>query len=112
MEIEYKMQGKSIDDFFTYHFNEVSKSLNEALNFDTDDKLGYITTLPANLGTSLKVQVILKVPHLKNKTALGKLGTEIQSQRESLKEIIKENENHDLNIKGDLDHDGEPSEIG
>ena len=45
-----------------------------------DKKLGYVTTLPENLGTSMRSQIIINAPNLKSKTDVGKKEEEIQQQ--------------------------------
>ncbi|CAG5123632.1 unnamed protein product [Candidula unifasciata] len=40
------------------------KSLEEKLTFTRDDRLGYLTFCPSNLGTTLRASVHIKIPHL------------------------------------------------
>ncbi|BFZ09964.1 hypothetical protein BsWGS_13003 [Bradybaena similaris] len=40
------------------------KSLEEKLTFARDDRLGYLTFCPSNLGTTLRASVHIKIPHL------------------------------------------------
>ncbi|KAK3786729.1 hypothetical protein RRG08_000937 [Elysia crispata] len=40
------------------------KALEEKLTFVRDDRLGYLTACPSNLGTTMHVSVVIKVPHL------------------------------------------------
>lgn len=79
----------------------MSYYLEDKLGFSKTEKLGYITTLPENLGTSMIVQIIIKAPNLKDKTNLGKNEADIKSQQSNMTEFIAENESHVLNIKGD-----------
>jgi len=37
---------------------------NEDISFAHDDHFGYLTTCPANIGTGLKYNIFLKLPHL------------------------------------------------
>lgn len=91
LEIEYSLKKTSINDYFA-KFLAISDHLERELKFNKDEKYGYITTLPENLGTSLRAQVIIQVPNVTNK-----------NKKDTLSEMIKDNENHKLNIKGDLD---------
>ncbi|KAH9500180.1 hypothetical protein Btru_077421 [Bulinus truncatus] len=40
------------------------KTLEEKLTFARDDRLGYLTFCPSNLGTTLRASVHIKIPHL------------------------------------------------
>ncbi|RUS83790.1 hypothetical protein EGW08_008448 [Elysia chlorotica] len=40
------------------------KALEEKLTFVRDDRLGYLTVCPSNLGTTMHTSVVIKVPHL------------------------------------------------
>ncbi|GFR98251.1 arginine kinase [Elysia marginata] len=40
------------------------KALEEKLTFVRDDRLGYLTFCPSNLGTTMHISVVIKVPHL------------------------------------------------
>ncbi|GFN93648.1 Arginine kinase [Plakobranchus ocellatus] len=40
------------------------KSLEQKLSFAKDDRLGYLTFCPSNLGTTMHVSAIIKIPHL------------------------------------------------
>ncbi|KAI8740875.1 arginine kinase, partial [Biomphalaria glabrata] len=40
------------------------KALEEKLTFARDDRLGYLTFCPSNLGTTLRASVHIKIPHL------------------------------------------------
>lgn len=40
------------------------KSLEEKLSFARDDRLGFLTFCPSNLGTTLRASVHIKIPHL------------------------------------------------
>jgi protein-arginine kinase len=43
---------------------KISCKLDKTIPFSTDEKYGFVTTLPENLGTTLKVEVKLKLPNL------------------------------------------------
>ena len=42
-------------------------AIDKLLPFDYDDKLGYITSCPTNLGTALRASVHIKLPKLGKK---------------------------------------------
>ena len=53
LEIQYSEKNNSIEDFFK-KLNSIAKDLDKELTFSKNAKLGFITTLPENLGTTLK----------------------------------------------------------
>ncbi len=59
-----------------------------------------MTTLPENLGTSLRTQIVIEAPNLIRESNIDNK-IDIQTQVSNLREFIKENESHVLNIKGD-----------
>ena len=100
LDIEYSLKETSVDKFFRKFF-KITSILEKSIEISEDTKLGYVTTLPENLGSSLKIQTIIIAPNLKRKTESGKTRENIQAQQSSLSEIINENESHILNIKDD-----------
>ncbi len=53
--------------------NRVDDVLSESLNFAFDEKLGYLTACPTNVGTGLRVSVMLHLPALTLTGRIGKL---------------------------------------
>ena len=53
LEIEFTSKEASINDSFT-KFQKILDYLEKSLTFIKESKLGYITTLPENLGSSLR----------------------------------------------------------
>lgn len=100
MDIMYSQKKTSVDMFFR-KFLKITQNLEGQIEFSKDEKLGYVTTLPDNLGTSIKIQTIMNVRNLKSKTETGKKLEDIQTQQSNLSEFINENESHVLNIKDD-----------
>ena len=58
---------------------------NEEITFAHDDHYGYLTTCPANIGTGLKYNVYLKLPHL---TKDMRLPTIIKDLNLTMEEIM------------------------
>lgn len=110
LNIEYSQKNTHIHHFFLKKFLKISLELEDKLGMSMDEKLGYVTTLPEKLGTSMKTQIIMKVPNLKNKTEISKSKADIEQQQSNLSELISENESHILNIKGDGSKIGETLE--
>ena len=80
MDIQFSRDKTFVDDFFK-KFNKISADLEEKLNFSMDEKLGYVTTLPDNLGTSFKIQTIMNAPHIKSKTDISSKPDDIRTQQ-------------------------------
>lgn len=51
----------------------IDELLEQSLKFAFDDKLGYLTECPTNLGTGMRASAMLHVPALENIGALGQL---------------------------------------
>jgi protein-arginine kinase len=72
LEIQYSEDETNIDKFLTNLIN-ISNKLNEIIPFSEDDNFGFVTTLPENLGTTLKAEVTLKAPNLVKARNLSEL---------------------------------------
>ena len=53
LEIQYLEKKKDIESFFE-KLARISSKLDHKLDFAHEDKLGFVTTLPQNLGTTLR----------------------------------------------------------
>jgi protein-arginine kinase len=58
---------------------------NEDISFAHDDHFGYLTTCPANIGTGLKYNIFIKLPHL---TKDMRLPTLIKDLNLTMEEIM------------------------
>ncbi|MCL2177247.1 MAG: hypothetical protein FWB72_04810 [Firmicutes bacterium] len=63
------LMGERVDEAFLM-LDELDNILNKMLGFAFLDKLGFLTSCPTNLGTGLRVSVLLYLPHL---TASGEI---------------------------------------
>lgn len=54
----------SLCGLYIFLSSQAIKSLEEKLTFARDDRLGYLTFCPSNLGTTLRASVHIKIPHL------------------------------------------------
>ena len=64
--------GLSLED--TYDIaDKLDTLLDENLDFAFDDKLGYLTQCPTNLGTGLRASVMLHLPALEKSRAIGRI---------------------------------------
>lgn len=57
---------------------QLEEGLSERLDFAFDDKLGYLTACPTNLGTGLRVSVMLHLPALEMTDKLGGIFRQLQ----------------------------------
>ena len=91
----------------------ISQALEKQLGFGIDERLGYVTALPENLGTSMRTQIILNAPNLMSNNDYEMSEADIQTHKAQLSEYIQ-NENHIVNIKDDgfdIGNDLEPHQI-
>lgn len=58
--------------------NQLDDLLDEQLEFAFDEKLGYLTQCPTNLGTGLRASVMLHLPALEQTGAAAKLAANVQ----------------------------------
>lgn len=64
--------GLSLED--TYDIaDKLDTLLDENLDFAFDDKLGYLTQCPTNLGTGMRASVMLHLPALEKSRAIGRI---------------------------------------
>jgi protein arginine kinase len=53
--------------------DQLDTALDETLHFAFDDRLGYLTQCPSNLGTGMRASLMLHLPALQEKGVLGQL---------------------------------------
>jgi protein-arginine kinase len=61
--MEFKQNKISVLDFFK-NLLQVERSLEKSFKFEHDEKLGYITTFPNNLGSTFEIEVIINCQNL------------------------------------------------
>jgi protein arginine kinase len=57
--------------------DKIDTLLDERLNFAFDEKLGYLTQCPTNLGTGMRASVMLHLPSLKKSGAMNMISTNL-----------------------------------
>ncbi len=62
--IQYVRSGFSLDDAFTA-VNEIDDRLEENIDYAFSSRFGYLTACPTNIGTGLRLSVMLHLPGLK-----------------------------------------------
>jgi protein-arginine kinase len=50
-------------DFFR-NIQHIERTLEKSFKLEHDDKLGYITTFPDNLGTTYEIEIVIKCENL------------------------------------------------
>ena len=57
--------------------DKIDTLLDEQLNFAFNDKLGYLTQCPTNIGTGMRASLMLHLPALKESGAMGKISASL-----------------------------------
>ncbi len=57
--------------------DKIDTLFDEQLNFAFNDKLGYLTQCPTNIGTGMRASLMLHLPALKESGAMGKIGASL-----------------------------------
>ncbi len=57
--------------------DKIDTLLNERLNFAFDDKLGYLTQCPTNIGTGMRASLMMHLPALKESNAIGRISSSL-----------------------------------
>ncbi len=97
IRIECMVTGLKIGEVLD-NIQQLEQSMQTKLEFAYDEKLGYLTACPANMGTGLEISVMLHIPAL---TACGYVGSLIASADElglSIKGLYGESNNAIANI--------------
>lgn len=76
IRIQVLYPGLCLEDAFATA-EKFDKALQNKLNFAFDEKLGYLTQCPTSLGTALRASVMLHLPALSKKGAMGRLSTTV-----------------------------------
>lgn len=76
IRIQVISQGMSLDS--TYDLaDKIDTLLDEQLNFAFNDKLGYLTQCPTNIGTGMRASLMLHLPSLKESGAMGRISASL-----------------------------------
>lgn len=73
--------------------NTIDDVLDSRLNYAFDEKLGYLTSCPTNLGTAMKSSVMLHLPALSFKGQIGQLASTVSKLGLTLRGAYGENTN-------------------
>ncbi len=57
--------------------DKIDTMLDERLNFAFDDKLGYLTQCPTNIGTGMRASLMMHLPALKESRAIGRIASSL-----------------------------------
>lgn len=68
--------GMKLDETFDLA-DKIDTLLDEQLNFAFNDKLGYLTQCPTNIGTGMRASLMLHLPALKESGAMGKISASL-----------------------------------
>ncbi len=84
IRIQVLLPGLSVDDAYSIA-DEIDTLLNECLDFAYDNRLGYLTECPTNIGTGLRASVMMHLPICESKgdintisDAAGKIGLTVR----------------------------------
>lgn len=76
IRIQTILPGLSLDEAFS-QAHRYDKILEGKLNYAFNEKLGYLTQCPTNIGTALRASVMLHLPALAKKGAMHRLSTTV-----------------------------------
>ncbi|MBQ1187040.1 MAG: protein arginine kinase [Clostridia bacterium] len=84
IRIQVISEGASLDEAYDIA-NSIDTALNESLHFAFDDRLGYLTECPTNIGTGLRASLMLHLPVCESRgeinmvaDAAGKIGLTVR----------------------------------
>lgn len=72
IRIQVIKSGLNLDEAYDIA-NKIDIVLSESINFAFDDKLGYLTACPTNLGTGLRASVMMHLPCIKMNNKINSL---------------------------------------
>lgn len=76
IRIQVIYPGLCLEDAFKVA-DKFDKALEEKLNFAFNDRIGYLTQCPTNLGTAMRASVMLHLPALSKKGAMQRLSSTV-----------------------------------
>lgn len=72
LRLQVMQAGMALDEAFALA-DRIDTQLDEALHFAFDDRLGYLTQCPTNLGTAMRASIMLHLPALQERGTLQRL---------------------------------------
>ena len=72
LRIQVMQQGLALDEVYQMA-NRLDTLLDERLKFAFDDRLGYLTQCPTNLGTGMRASLMLHLPALQDSGAMNRI---------------------------------------
>lgn len=74
IRIQVMKQGLDLDGAYDVA-DKIDTILDERLNFAFNDKLGYLTQCPTNIGTGMRASIMLHLPALQNSKAMNRIAS-------------------------------------
>lgn len=75
--------------------DKIDTLLDEQLNFAFDDKLGYLTQCPTNIGTGMRASLMMHLPALRISGAMGKISVSLSKLGLTIRGLYGEGTNPD-----------------
>ena len=72
VRIQVIREGMQLEETFSMA-DKIDTLLDESLNFAFNEKLGYLTQCPTNIGTGMRASLMLHLPALQESGAMGKI---------------------------------------
>ena len=76
VRIQVLAQGMKLDEAYEMA-DKIDTLLDETLNFAFNEKLGYLTQCPTNIGTGMRASLMLHLPALQESGAMGKISASL-----------------------------------
>lgn len=76
VRIQVIQSGMKLEDAFSLA-DKIDTLLDETLNFAFNEKLGYLTQCPTNIGTGMRASLMLHLPALQESGAMGKIAASL-----------------------------------
>ena len=76
VRIQVLDQGMKLDEAYELA-DKIDTLLDESLNFAFNEKLGYLTQCPTNIGTGMRASLMLHLPALQESGAMGKISNSL-----------------------------------
>ena len=76
LRLQVMSAGLSLEEAYTLA-EKIDRILDSKLNFAFDERLGYLTQCPTNLGTGMRASIMLHLPALEACGAINMLGTTV-----------------------------------
>lgn len=89
IRLQVMQQGLCLDEAYEWA-DRLDTLLDERLSFAFDDRLGYLTQCPTNLGTGMRASLMLHLPALQESGAMGRIAGNLQKLGLALRGIYGE----------------------